>query len=50
MEMPLKKVWVDKRELAQVVRPNSCLVIKDGDDIVGICNIEGNISVKKFRV
>lgn len=49
MEMPLKKNWIDKRELSQVVGPNSCLVIKDGDDMIAACNKDGKISVEKVR-
>lgn len=50
MGMPLKKEWIDKRELAQVVGPDSCLVIKDSDDLIVACNKDGKIGVEKLRM
>lgn len=50
MEMPLKKEWLEKRELAQVVGPDSCLVIKDGENLISACNREGDIEVEKLEI
>lgn len=50
MESPIQKKWIDKRELAQVVGPNSCFVIKESKKISSICNRNGKIETKKKEV
>ena len=50
MESPLKKEWLDKRDLAQVVGPQSCFVIKDRSKIISVCNKDGKTQIIKKGV
>ena len=50
MDFPLKKKWIDRRDLSQVVGIGSCLVFKEGNEIITACNDNGKIKIEKHKL